>query len=119
MAAKHTARETVPVDAARRLLLAGALLHRAPRVSSRARALEVVHALGFVQLDSIRAVERAHDLTMHARLERYQPAHLQHHLEGSRALFEHWTHDASLIRVEPPAEGAWIGRRGLDRERDR
>jgi uncharacterized protein YcaQ len=35
---------------------------------------------------------------MHARLDGYIPALLAHHTEVSRTAFEHWTHDASIIR---------------------
>ncbi len=56
----------------------------------------IVH-LGFVQIDSIRTVERAHHLTLLARNARYRPDMLQALLEEDRFLFEHWTHDASII----------------------
>ncbi len=59
-----------------------------------------MRALGFVQVDSISAVERAHHLIMHARLNGYKPRHLTDHAERSRSVFEHWTHDASLIRSD-------------------
>jgi len=62
--------------------------------------LRLVHAMGFVQVDSISAVERAHHLIMHSRLDGYQPRQLAHHAERSRTVFEHWTHDASLIRSD-------------------
>lgn len=86
--------------AAQHLLLAGCALHAQPANATAARVVSVVRALGFVQVDSITAVERAHHLTMHARLDGYQPQHLAHHAETKRTLFEHWTHDASLIRAD-------------------
>ena len=95
---KRAAPETVPVAAARRLLLAGAGLAGPPRKATRATTLATVRGLGFVQVDSINAVERAHHLILHARLDGYRPEFLSHHLESSRELFEHWTHDASVIR---------------------
>ncbi|MFM7052576.1 MAG: winged helix-turn-helix domain-containing protein [Planctomycetota bacterium] len=93
---------TVSVRDARRLLLAGCALDRAPARSTKARVIGLVRALGFVQVDSISAVERAHHLILHARLDGYLPAHLAHHTEVSRLAFEHWTHDASVIR------GDWL-----------
>jgi uncharacterized protein YcaQ len=60
--------------------------------------LRVIRQLGFVQVDSISSVERAHHLILHARLDGYVPALLAHHTEVSRTAFEHWTHDASIIR---------------------
>jgi uncharacterized protein YcaQ len=47
--------------------------------------LGVIDRLGFVQLDSINTVARAHDLILFARRPR------------DRALFEHWTHDAAVV----------------------
>jgi uncharacterized protein YcaQ len=90
----------VPAAAAQRLLIAGCALDSAPSKATSKSVLKLVYALGFVQVDSISAVERAHHLIMHARLDRYGPRHLVSHAEGSRAVFEHWTHDASLIRSD-------------------
>ena len=98
--ARTPSSEVLPVDAARRLLLAGCALDRAPARATKARVLATVRELGFVQVDSINSVERAHHLILHARLDGYEPAQLSHHAEKSRALFEHWTHDASLIRSD-------------------
>lgn len=56
----------------------------------------LIEQLGFVQLDSIRWVERAHHMTLAARSQSYRPRDLEKlHEQGS--LFENWTHDASLI----------------------
>lgn len=90
----------VSAETARRLLLAGCALDRAPARATKPRVLALVRELGFVQVDSINSVERAHHLILHARLDGYEPAQLAHHAETSRALFEHWTHDASVIRSD-------------------
>jgi uncharacterized protein YcaQ len=95
-----SAPETVPVESARRLLLAGCALDRAPVRATKPRVIALVRELGFVQVDSISFVERAHHLVFHARLDGYDPAHLAHHAESTREAFEHWTHDASLIRSD-------------------
>lgn len=88
----------VSASAARRLFLGAQGLLDDPGGSvSRARLQGLITRLGFVQVDSIMAVERAHHLTLASRLEQYRPAQLTPLLEGKRALFEHWTHDASLI----------------------
>jgi uncharacterized protein YcaQ len=90
----------VPTDAARLLLLSGCGLAAPPARATKARVIALVRALGFVQVDSINSVERAHHLILHARLDGYQPAQLAHHTERSRHAFEHWTHDASVIRSD-------------------
>ena len=99
---RDAATETVPAASARRLLLAGCALDRAPARATKARVIALVRELGFVQVDSINAVERAHHLILHTRLDGYEPAQLAHHTERSRHAFEHWTHDASVIR------GDWL-----------
>ena len=62
--------------------------------------LEIIRSLGFVQVDSINTVARAHHMILFARNQTYRPAQLTRLLERERALFEHWTHDASIIPVE-------------------
>ena len=60
----------------------------------------LVEKMGFVQVDTISTVERAHHLILAARMNGYRPAMLAHALERDRLLFEHWTHDASVIPLK-------------------
>ena len=63
-----------------------------------ARALApLIERLGYVQLDSIRIVERAHHHILFARHTGHRPRHLERLQAKAPVLFEHWTHDASLI----------------------
>ena len=57
----------------------------------------MIEQMGFVQIDSINVVERAHHLTLGSRLDGYRHDHFTQLLEKQRSLFEHWTHDASAI----------------------
>ena len=63
----------------------------------RGGVAELVERIGFVQIDSIRTVERAHHHILFSRAGAYKPAWLDHHVERERTLFENWTHDASII----------------------
>ncbi|APR80571.1 Hypothetical protein A7982_05918 [Minicystis rosea] len=84
--------------AARRLLLGAQGLFDDPtRPATPAALRRLILALGFVQVDSINTVARAHHLTLHSRLDGYHPRTLTRLLERDRFLFEHWTHDASII----------------------
>ena len=56
----------------------------------------LIDALGFVQLDSVLTLARAHDMILWPRLGTYRPPHL-HALHARRATFEHWTHDAAIL----------------------
>lgn len=59
--------------------------------------LELIEHMGFVQIDSIDTVARAHHMILFSRNQTYQRAHLEQLLESDRALFENWTHDAAII----------------------
>ncbi|RVT86551.1 winged helix-turn-helix domain-containing protein [Rhodobacteraceae bacterium CCMM004] len=84
--------------AARRLFLHRHGLGASPSGPGRgADLLGLIEALGFVQVDSVSTVERAHHMILHSRRTRYRPAHLRPLLERDRRLFEHWTHDAAVI----------------------
>ena len=75
----------------------------------------LIERLGFVQVDTINILARAHDLTLFSRLDGYRPEHLRKLLEGKRSLFEGFTHDASAI---PTAYFQhWKPRFARDRER--
>lgn len=88
----------VPVATARRLLLGAQGLLDDPRGRVTAdRLYNLIERMGFVQIDSINVVERAHHLTLVSRLQSYRPSLFDRLLERERRLFEHWTHDASAI----------------------
>lgn len=101
---------------ARRLFLHRHLLDDVrPGAPDDAGLLGTIEQLGFVQLDSITTVERAHHMILRARWPGYRTAQLAPLLEDHRSLFEHWTHDASII---PTAYFPhWKHRFARDRER--
>ncbi|MDA5093580.1 winged helix DNA-binding domain-containing protein [Aliiroseovarius sp. KMU-50] len=59
----------------------------------------IVNRLGFVQIDTIRNVTRAHNHILWSRNQNYREGAIWSHLKN-RELFEHFTHDASLIAGE-------------------
>lgn len=84
--------------AARRLFLAHHALSDPPAGPGRGADLAgLIHRLGFVQLDSVRTVERAHHMILFARRPAYRPANLDRLYATKTALFEHWTHDAAVL----------------------
>ncbi|OWV71832.1 hypothetical protein ATY77_09790 [Rhizobium sp. R634] len=83
---------------ARRIFLAKQGLSAPPnRALTKSGLLQLIHELGFVQVDSIQTVERAHHQILFSRNQTYRREHLKALLEKERALFEHWTHDASIL----------------------
>lgn len=59
--------------------------------------LALIKQLGFVQLDSIRVVARAHHHILWSRNQNYREPMLNTLLANDRTIFEHFTHDASVI----------------------
>ena len=85
---------------ARRLFLHLHGLGEAPAGAAKGAELAaLIDRIGFVQVDSITTVERAHHMILFARRPAYRPKALKHLLERDRLLFEHWTHDASVLPV--------------------
>jgi len=86
--------------AARRLFLARHGLTSAPGGPGKGAALtQVIDDLGFVQVDSVNTLARAHDLILWSRRQSYRPPALERLLANDRAVFEHWTHDAAVIPI--------------------
>lgn len=83
---------------ARRLLLQRQGLSFPPhRKLSDSDLLALIEHLGFVQVDSIQTVERAHHMILFARNQTYRHQQLKRLHERDGLLFESWTHDASII----------------------
>ncbi|MEO9777751.1 MAG: crosslink repair DNA glycosylase YcaQ family protein [Sedimentitalea sp.] len=87
--------------AARHLFLDRHALAEQPAGPAKGEDLHaLIHRLGFVQLDSINTLARAHDMILYARRPTYRAKHLKRLYEKDRALFEHWTHDAAVIPMD-------------------
>lgn len=62
--------------------------------------MSIVRQLGFVQLDTIQVVSRAHHHILWSRNQNYREHLLNKSMSQDRALFEHFTHDASVLPME-------------------
>ncbi|MBT0779253.1 crosslink repair DNA glycosylase YcaQ family protein [Paracoccus sp. pheM1] len=93
-----TIRALLKNRAARRLFLDRHLLLRPGSGPGKGADLSgVLDDLGFVQVDSVNTLARAHDLILWSRRGRYKPQALEGLVARHRAAFEHWTHDAAVI----------------------
>jgi uncharacterized protein YcaQ len=111
-----TKQATLTNDAARRLFLDRHALAEAPTGPASGAALaDLIRRIGFVQIDSINTVARAHQMILWSRRQSYQPAALERLLERDRLMWEHWTHDASILPVEMFAH--WTHRFARNRAR--
>jgi uncharacterized protein len=98
---RHADLPVVSVDEARRLLMgAQGLLDDPARPATAASVSKLIERMGFVQLDTISVVERAHHHILHSRMDGYRAEHLETLHHKKKRLFEHMTHDASLIPVK-------------------
>ncbi len=86
----------------RQLWLAGQGLGGAPtgKLSGPEGVMAIIRALGFVQLDTIQNVTRAHHHILWSRNQNYREPMLDQLLGTHRQVFEHFTHDASVLPVE-------------------
>ena len=98
--------ELIPNPRARRLFLDRHALAEPPVGAASGQALhDLIERIGFVQVDSINTVARAHDMILWSRRQSYRTPALKRLLEKDRALWEHWTHDASILPVR--LHGVW------------
>ncbi|HBP59914.1 MAG TPA: hypothetical protein DD668_10060, partial [Alphaproteobacteria bacterium] len=81
----------------RQLWLAAHGLASAP--SGAIDVMSIIRRLGFLQIDTVRNVVRAHDHILWSRNTRYREGMVWDALRR-RELFEHFTHDASLIPMD-------------------
>lgn len=82
---------------ARRLLIKSHGLSAAPTGTLDLKSL--ITSMGYVQLDTIRTVSRAHHHILWSRNQNYRE-HLLWDALKTRDLFEHFTHDAALLSIE-------------------
>ncbi|WP_298957973.1 crosslink repair DNA glycosylase YcaQ family protein [uncultured Roseibium sp.] len=91
----------MPNTVARHLFLQKHGLSETPRGSGKGEDLAtLITKLGFTQVDSINTVARAHHMILAARRPAYKEKNLKLLLERDRLVFEHWTHDASVIPTQ-------------------
>lgn len=88
----------IPNADARAIFLDRHALAEPPTGAAGGAALAaLIDRIGFVQVDSINTVARAHQMILWSRRQSYRPESLDRLLGQDRALWEHWTHDASIL----------------------
>ncbi|QBY01491.1 winged helix-turn-helix domain-containing protein [Rhodophyticola sp. CCM32] len=91
-------RPLIDCATARRMFLHRHGLASAPSGPATGAGLAgLITDLGFVQVDSVNTVARAHDMILWSRRQAYKPASLRWINDRMRATFEHWTHDAAIL----------------------
>ncbi|MEL6323856.1 MAG: crosslink repair DNA glycosylase YcaQ family protein, partial [Pseudomonadota bacterium] len=93
-----TARLCISNRTARRLWLSAQGLAATP--TGKLDLDTLIKQLGFVQLDAIRVVARAHHHILWSRNQNYREPMLGIHMTKHRRVFEHFTHDASVLPMD-------------------
>ena len=83
----------------RRLALATqGLLQAQPFGRGLAGARKAINHIGYVQIDTISVVERAHHHVFYARVPKFKPA-MTNQMLLDRDIFEYWTHAAAFLPI--------------------
>lgn len=83
-------------DAQKLVLLAQKLPPTEQAGSAQAATLAAIEHLGYIQIDTISVIQRAHHHTLWNRNPRYQAEHLDQ-LLANKAIFEYWSHAAAYL----------------------
>lgn len=91
---------SLSIQQAKKLVLLSQKLPPAKQASSALNAtLSAIEHLGYIQIDTISAIERAHHHTLWNRNPRYKTEHLDELLD-SRQMFEYWSHAAAYLPMK-------------------
>ncbi|MEZ5042154.1 MAG: crosslink repair DNA glycosylase YcaQ family protein [Saprospiraceae bacterium] len=88
--------ETISLKQAHQLILNCQGLSGQPKPKGIDGTRQVIRQVGYIQIDTIAVIERAHHHILSSRVAGYQPAYLQA-LEEDRSIFEYWAHAASYL----------------------
>lgn len=87
---------TLELSEARQLAVQSQLLPEAGPLPGSAGVRTIIEQLGYVQIDTISVVSRAHHHVLWSRKPDFKPSDLEK-LEEERVIFEYWAHAASYL----------------------
>ncbi|MFN8285219.1 MAG: crosslink repair DNA glycosylase YcaQ family protein [Chitinophagales bacterium] len=87
----------ISIAEARKLHLLSTGLTANTFAKGKAGTLQAIEHLGYVQIDTISVVERAHHHVLYSRLPFYKPQHLYDLVEKDKTVFEYWSHAAAYL----------------------
>ncbi len=93
--------ESLSIDQAKRIILhAQGLTKSNPFGNSSSSVAKAIEHLGYVQLDTISVVERAHHHVLTTRIPSYQAKWLDQAQWKHRTIFEYWSHAAAYLPMK-------------------
>ncbi len=75
------------------------LLHRQAFGRGQEGALKAIQHIGYIQIDSISVVERAHNHVLFSRVPSFDPSMINTMLNDAQ-IFEYWSHAAAFLPIE-------------------
>jgi len=88
--------DSISISEARKLFLHSQGLYGHDFGKRKTGVLNLIEHLGYVQIDTISVVERAHHHTIFSRVRDYQKKHLDE-LMDEKLIFEYWSHAAAYL----------------------
>ena len=89
------------IGEARRLVLqAQGLLKQEPFGRGKAATLKAIEQLGYIQIDAISVIERAHHHALWTRVQNYKKSFLDELIAKDKKVFEYWSHAVSFLPMK-------------------
>ncbi len=90
----------ISLDNARNLALNRQLVFNCKTASPKKKLLNIIEQIGYVQIDTISIVERAHKHVLWTRLPEYKNEMLDELIDKDKKVFEFWDHAAAYLPMK-------------------
>lgn len=90
-------KSNLSIDQARRIVIQSQLCAWQPPALGKEGVAQIIDHLGYVQIDTISVVARAHHHTLWARCPDYDPSFLYDLVAIDRRIFEYWAHAIAFL----------------------
>jgi uncharacterized protein len=91
----------LPIETAKKIWMRHQGLHRPAAFGKGPQGtLKAIQQLGFVQIDTINVIERAHHHILWSRVPNYRTEHLIHLQSKEKSVFEYWSHVLSYFPTD-------------------
>lgn len=92
--------QTIPLNEARYLALHSQLLLNSHKAETKQDLLDIIEQLGYIQIDTISIVERAHRHILWTRFPAYNEELLTELIDKDKKVFEYWDHAAAFMPMK-------------------
>ncbi|MDQ7798987.1 MAG: crosslink repair DNA glycosylase YcaQ family protein [Candidatus Edwardsbacteria bacterium] len=90
----------ISLKQAKNLVLQKQLLDDPASLEGKEGTYQAIDRLGYVQIDTINIIERAHHVALNARVSGYRQQYLHQLQKDDRRIFEYWAHAASYLPMK-------------------